>query len=106
MTKATELNTPIPTRRALLAGAPAAAAGALLAGTAVNAVAIGMAKAGEVDPVLTAIEDHKAALAEYYRLFDVLEEAEQDVREEHGHRPIALIQWRNYWIGGAEIDRA
>jgi hypothetical protein len=34
-------------RRALLTAAPAVAAGALLAGTAVNAVAIGLAKAGE-----------------------------------------------------------
>jgi hypothetical protein len=39
----------IHSRRALLAGAPAAAAGALLAGTAVNALAIGVAKAGETD---------------------------------------------------------
>jgi hypothetical protein len=36
-------------RRALLTGAPAAAAGALLAGTAINAVAIGMAKAAGAD---------------------------------------------------------
>lgn len=49
MSPATELNTPIPTRRALLAGAPAAAAGALLAGTAINAVAIGMPKADGLD---------------------------------------------------------
>jgi hypothetical protein len=48
-------------RRALLAGAPAAAAGALLAGTAVNTVAIGRAKADEVDPVFTVIAEHRAA---------------------------------------------
>jgi hypothetical protein len=61
MTKATELDTPIPSRRALLAGAPAAAAGALLAGTAVGAVVISMVKAGEVDPIFALIEKHKAA---------------------------------------------
>jgi len=49
MSKATELNTPIPTRRALLTGAPAVAAGALLAGTAVNLAAVTMAKADGSD---------------------------------------------------------
>jgi hypothetical protein len=52
-------------RRALLTAAPAAA-GALLAGTAVNAVAIGMAKAGEVDPIFAAIAEHRAAIDAYY----------------------------------------
>jgi hypothetical protein len=45
MSQATDSTTPIPTRRALLAGAPAAAAAALTGGTVVNAVAIRMAKA-------------------------------------------------------------
>jgi hypothetical protein len=65
MIKATELNTPIPSRRALLAGAPAAAAGALLASTAINAVAIGKARADEGDPVFAAIERERAAYAAY-----------------------------------------
>jgi hypothetical protein len=45
MSKAIDSTTTIPTRRALLAGAPAAAAGALAAGTAVNAAVLGMARA-------------------------------------------------------------
>jgi hypothetical protein len=48
-------------RRALLTAAPAAAAGALLAGTAVNAAAVAMAKAGEVDPIFAVIAEHQAA---------------------------------------------
>ena len=51
----------VQSRRALLAGAPAAAAAALAGGTLANAVATGMAKAGEVDPVFAAIAEHVAA---------------------------------------------
>jgi hypothetical protein len=52
----------ITSRRALLAGAPAAAAGALAAGTAVNAVAVAMARAGEIDPIFGAIAAYKEAV--------------------------------------------
>jgi hypothetical protein len=65
MTKAIDSNRPIPSRRALLAGAPVAAAAALAGGTIANAVAISMAKAGEVDPVFAAIECERAAYADY-----------------------------------------
>jgi hypothetical protein len=66
MSKATDSTTPIPTRRALLAGAPAVAAAAALAGgTVANAVAIGLPKAGEVDPIFAAIERERAAYAAY-----------------------------------------
>jgi hypothetical protein len=61
MDKATERPTTIPTRRALLAGAPVAAAAALAGGTVANAVAIGMAKAGEVDPIFAVIAEHREA---------------------------------------------
>jgi hypothetical protein len=61
MTKATELDTPIPTRRALLAGAPVAAAAALAGGTVANALAIGMTKAAEIDPIFAVIAEHQAA---------------------------------------------
>jgi hypothetical protein len=71
MAKATELNTPISSRRALLAGAPAAATGALLAGTAVNAVAIGLATAAEVDPIFELIAKHTEACAEVRRWSDI-----------------------------------
>jgi hypothetical protein len=43
MIKATESTTPIPSRRALLAGAPAAVAAALAAGAAINGLAIAVA---------------------------------------------------------------
>jgi hypothetical protein len=56
------MHTTIPSRRALLAGAPAVAAAALAGGTAANAVAIGMAKADEVDPIFAAIEAHRATV--------------------------------------------
>jgi hypothetical protein len=65
MTKADLNTTPIPSRRAVLAAGPAVAAAALAGGTAANAVAIGMAKAGEIDPVFAAAERLRAALEEY-----------------------------------------
>jgi hypothetical protein len=49
MSPATELNTPIPTRRALLAGAPAIAAAALAGGTVATALAMAPPKAGGLD---------------------------------------------------------
>jgi hypothetical protein len=49
------------TRRAVLAAAPAVAAGALAAGTAVNAVAVATTRATEVDPIFAVIERHRAA---------------------------------------------
>jgi hypothetical protein len=67
MSKATDNSTPIPTRRALLAGAPAAAAGALLAGTAANAVAIGMAKAGDDAELLSLKPEVDDVLREWIR---------------------------------------
>jgi hypothetical protein len=61
-------------RRALLAGAPAAAAGALAAGTVANAVALGTARAAEVDPMLAAVEQYKATVQARATVLD----AEQD----------------------------
>jgi hypothetical protein len=58
----TDSTTTIPTRRTLLAGAPAVAAGALAAGTVANAMVVAMGKAAEVDPVLDVIERHRVAL--------------------------------------------
>jgi ABC-type glycerol-3-phosphate transport system substrate-binding protein len=72
-------------RRALLAGAPAAAAGALAAGTAVNAVAVAMAKAAEVDPMLAAVDRFKAAVEARIAILDAEEEildAEEDLKGE------------------------
>jgi hypothetical protein len=61
------------TRRAMLAGAPAAAAGALAAGTAVNAMAVAMAKADEIDPIFAVIERHREAVKVYSDLHEAFE---------------------------------
>jgi hypothetical protein len=47
---------PKASRRAILTAAPAAAAAALAGGAVANPVAIGVAKAGEVDPIFAVIE--------------------------------------------------
>jgi hypothetical protein len=60
MSQADKPNTTNPSRRALLTGAPAAATVALVARTAVNAVAT--ADAAEVDPVFAVIDDYRAAV--------------------------------------------
>jgi hypothetical protein len=49
-------------RRALLAGAPVAAAAVLAGGTVANAAAVAMANACEVDPIFGLIEAHRAAV--------------------------------------------
>jgi hypothetical protein len=49
------------TRRAFLAGAPAATALAVASGTAVNAVVIGTATTPKADPVLAVIREHREA---------------------------------------------
>jgi hypothetical protein len=56
------------------------------------------------DPILAMIENHKSLQATWQHLYDQLDEAESDAAEVHGRRPIALIHWRNYHIGGSEID--
>jgi hypothetical protein len=55
MAKATEPTTTISTRRAVLAGAPVAAAAALAAGTAVNSLAVAVAASSAPDPIFGAI---------------------------------------------------
>ena len=65
MSQAENRNTTTTIRRALLAGAPAVAVAALAGGTVANGVTIGMAKAGEVDPVLAVIDRHRSALEQY-----------------------------------------
>jgi hypothetical protein len=66
MTKAENPNTPIPSRRALLAGAPAAAAAALAAGGAVNILATATARPSSADdPVFDAIKRERDAYAVY-----------------------------------------
>jgi hypothetical protein len=69
---ATDPTTTIPTRRALLAGAPAAAAGALAVAGIANTVAIGMSKA-EVDPIFEVIERHRAIAEAYHEAHEHFE---------------------------------
>jgi hypothetical protein len=52
------------TRRAILAGAPAVAAGTLAVGTGINAVAVAMTRSTETDPVLAVIREHREAKEE------------------------------------------
>jgi hypothetical protein len=56
------------------------------------------------DPIFAAIDEHKRLKREVYRASQALQDAEGDAYEQHGHRPIALITWRNYHIGGEEIE--
>jgi hypothetical protein len=64
MSPAEKRNSTIPTtRRALLAGAPVAAAAALTAGTVADAVAVGIAKVAEVDPIFEVIQRHRETIA-------------------------------------------
>jgi hypothetical protein len=70
-------------RRALLTAAPAAAAGALLAGTAVNAVAIGMAKAGEVDPIFALIEAYDQSASQELALYRESDKLGKALPREH-----------------------
>jgi hypothetical protein len=69
------------TRRAVLAAAPAAAAGTLAAGTAVNAVAIAMTRATEVDPIFAVLTEHRAAMKAYLPASELSGRLEDDTPE-------------------------
>jgi hypothetical protein len=53
------------TRRAALAGVPAAAAVVLAGGTVANTVALAIPRTADVDPIFAVIERHRVAVAEY-----------------------------------------
>jgi hypothetical protein len=78
-------------------------AAALAAGGAALGLAIPPALAAD-DPILAMIAVHKKLRAGWQEISDQLDEAEFDAEKEHGRRPAALIHWRNYHIGGSEID--
>jgi hypothetical protein len=88
-------------RRALLTAAPAAVAGALLAGTAVNAVAISLAKAGEVDPIFEVIQRHRDAIARedaahrHFEEMDAQYPMTPDNLEEDNPRSAAYDVWND-----------
>jgi hypothetical protein len=56
----------IQSRRALLAGAPVAAAADLAGGTTVSGLAAGLATPSCIGPIFAVIAEHRTALEEYY----------------------------------------
>jgi hypothetical protein len=71
----------------------------------VAAVAVPVAgQASAADPVYALINTHRALAADWYKLCETLDAAEGEAAAVHGHRPSKLIMWRNYCIGGSEID--
>jgi hypothetical protein len=93
------------TRRLLLSSAAGLAAGGTALARAIPpAAATSQLNHPAPDPILAMIENHKSLQATWRHLYDQLDEAESDAAEVHGRRPIGLIHWRNYHIGGSEID--
>jgi hypothetical protein len=83
------------TRRAVLVGAAA------LPVLAVPAIAA----ATERDPIFAAIEHHLKSAAAWTEINSTLDIAECEAAKKHGLRPYELITWRDYLIGGSEIDQ-
>ncbi|MEH2569763.1 hypothetical protein [Bradyrhizobium sp. AZCC 2289] len=63
-----------------------------------------VAAASEADPIFALIEDPRKLRAAWQHMYWELAAAEYEAGKEHGRRPIALITWRHYHIGGSEID--
>jgi hypothetical protein len=84
MSQAKDLNST--SRRALLAGAPVAAAASLAGGTVANAAGIGASKAGDVDPIFALIEKHKVACDAARTIGDVLSDLHSDDPTENAAR--------------------
>jgi hypothetical protein len=55
--------------------------------------------------LLDALDRYRKADKLFDRLYEQLEKANAAAIEEHGWRPDQLIHWRNYHIGGSEIER-
>jgi hypothetical protein len=91
MSQAENPSSTIPTtRRALLAGAPAVAAAALAGGTIANTVAIGTAKAAEIDPVYAAIQRVRDA----HVVYSAASEAESNISAPPRKGTRAYRMWR------------
>jgi hypothetical protein len=56
-----------------------------------------------VDPIITALADHQRLYREWGALADALDKAE-GVATKLGPIPIPLVHWRNFFIGGSEIE--
>jgi hypothetical protein len=83
------------TRRAIVAGLAAIPmTGPSLAGTS-----------DDSDPILIALKEIKRLERAYNQTATKLEHAEVEAAKRIGHkRPTELITWRNYFIGGPEIE--
>jgi hypothetical protein len=71
MSQAESRNTTNPSRRALLASAPAAAATALAAGSLVTGLDSAAAGPSAPDPIFRLIDEHQAAAEAYARAVEV-----------------------------------
>jgi hypothetical protein len=87
------------TRRALVTGL--AGATAVAATAAASRQTIG----AEADPAFAVIEHLRRCTAPLDATYDALDKAEGDAQDVHGIRPTELIVWRNYQIGGHEIEQ-
>jgi hypothetical protein len=81
MSQAERPNTPIPSRRALLAGAPAVAAAALAAGGIANTLAIAGAAMPQ-DPIFAVIHEHRAHMKARADAMDAEDMADSDAEYE------------------------
>ena len=101
-------------RRALLAGAPVAAAAALAAGTTVNGLAAGLATPSSVDPIFAAIERERAAHTVYLAttaaadIDDPIPPPSRDDPdfEEANERRMARPEHQAWWARWKEADAA
>jgi len=92
--KADRPDTTLPTRRALLAGAPAVAAAALAAGGAVNILAMAAARPSEADPIFAVIRAHHDAMAHEVACLKTISQLDAVL-------PHSQSAWHfNYWEGG------
>lgn len=85
------------TRRAILAGTAALPALAIIPAMAGDA--------GAVDPIFAAIEGHRKSATASFEIYTALDNAEGELKAKHGRRPCELITWRDYYIGGSEINQ-
>jgi hypothetical protein len=60
--------------------------------------------ASKPDPIFAKIAAHKKLFADSQASYGRLDEAEHAAEQEHGPRPIELINWRDFTIGITEIE--
>jgi hypothetical protein len=92
MSQATNGNTTNPSRRAVLAGAPAATAAALAAGTVVNGLAMAVAASSAPDPIFAAIAAYRAAAQAYCAACNADAEDDEDLVHETGDAHVDALE--------------